>query len=520
MRSGNSSTQPNNNPNTMSDEKETGGGTQVSTNVYIKDGKLIKETIHVSGPPPESDEVKKLRLEQEAKEREEQRKAKQVREEREAKEQETLRKREDDERAANRAHIEKMVTETESRWWRYLVAVLLGAAIVWFSWYLFVCSDCMQGRVGDPYQNDEGFQLPDAPEPEEVGETAQAEESSSDDNDAEDDSEDEETAEVDQSYGVYTPGDPKLMLRLVAHFSGPEQKNFRKFDHFGRRDSLDGENKFVLLAAQLATLISSNRKVVKMGDNWKVVEATYHESSILEDASSQAWKIGQRALYDTPYQNAESFEYWVNAAVEDVPSSSSTDFSEAVRACIENFHEILQERNVPEINDIKFKFAGLKTSKPKTKKKTVSITNPCNRWKTEWYTSLGYVSPVKSSFTITGELCEWRSNNKRYHKGQDLDTPSGVSVVSCSPKKGKVVEVGYNSGLGNFVKVDHGDVIITYAHLREGSSRRVGDRVKQRDLLGKVGSTGHSTGSHLHIEFEPKKKDFKIPIFGKKSTKT
>ncbi|MDQ5901631.1 MAG: hypothetical protein QG580_346 [Patescibacteria group bacterium] len=480
----------------MADETETGGGTQVSTSVYIKDGKLVKETIRVSGPAPESEELKKLHLEQEAKEREEKRKVKQDREEREAKEREALRKREDDERAANRAHIEKMVTKTESRWWRYLFAVILGAIIVWISWSLFVCSDCMQGRVGDPYQNDEGFQLPDAPEPEEVDETAQAEESSSEEGG------EEEVAEVDQSYGIYTPGDPNLMLRLVAHFSGPERHNFRKFDHFGRRDSLDGENKYVLLAAQLATLISSNRKVVKMGENWKVVEATYNESSILEDAGRQAWDIGQRALHETPYQNVESFEYWVNAAVEDVPSSSSTDFSEAVRACIENFHETLKERNVPEINDIKFKFAGLKTSKPKTKKKTSETK--ARPMLTSAIPKGFYQNPVPGS--------KWKERHwdgKKYARDMMADT--GTPVYASA--SGRVIRAGYG-GVRSGIRVTISDKYAKtfYGHLSKMYVKK-GQHVKKGQLIGRVGHTGSAEADspHLHLEFFPKVRNFRMP---------
>lgn len=85
------------------------------------------------------------------------------------------------------------------------------------------------------------------------------------------------------------------------------------------------------------------------------------------------------------------------------------------------------------------------------------------------------------------------------HSGIDVPAPKGVKILSA--KSGVVLTSAYNSGgYGNYVVVDHGNGNTTlYAHM---SSRavKVGDVVKQGQVLGYVGTTGRSTGNHLHYE--------------------
>ena len=85
------------------------------------------------------------------------------------------------------------------------------------------------------------------------------------------------------------------------------------------------------------------------------------------------------------------------------------------------------------------------------------------------------------------------------HSGIDVPAPKGVKILSA--KSGVVLTSAYNKGgYGNYVVVDHGNGNTTlYAHM---SSRAVkaGDVVKQGQVLGYVGTTGRSTGNHLHYE--------------------
>lgn len=85
------------------------------------------------------------------------------------------------------------------------------------------------------------------------------------------------------------------------------------------------------------------------------------------------------------------------------------------------------------------------------------------------------------------------------HTGVDLGAPRGTSVYATG--NGVVVENSYNrGGYGNYIIIDHGLGYKTrYAHLNK-SLVVVGQNVKRGEVIGEVGSTGRSTGPHLHYE--------------------
>lgn len=85
----------------------------------------------------------------------------------------------------------------------------------------------------------------------------------------------------------------------------------------------------------------------------------------------------------------------------------------------------------------------------------------------------------------------------RYHAGCDLDAPLGASVYAAA--SGIVVYAGPQGGYGRYIVVDHGGGTRThYAHLSQ-IKVEVGALVVEGDVIGFVGSTGRSTGPHLHF---------------------
>lgn len=89
-------------------------------------------------------------------------------------------------------------------------------------------------------------------------------------------------------------------------------------------------------------------------------------------------------------------------------------------------------------------------------------------------------------------------HGRELHSGTDLGVPTGTPIVAAAA--GTVVKSYMSSSYGNYTVIDHGGGVITaYAH----QSKRqvsVGDKVTAGQQIGLVGSTGNSTGSHLHFE--------------------
>ncbi|MGL4650303.1 MAG: M23 family metallopeptidase, partial [Caldilineaceae bacterium] len=85
------------------------------------------------------------------------------------------------------------------------------------------------------------------------------------------------------------------------------------------------------------------------------------------------------------------------------------------------------------------------------------------------------------------------------HRALDIAAPTGSPVTAAD--RGVVVRAGWNNqGYGNFVIVDHRiDYLTLYAHL-ESIFVSEGEVVAQGQVLGTVGTTGNSTGPHLHFE--------------------
>ena len=114
-----------------------------------------------------------------------------------------------------------------------------------------------------------------------------------------------------------------------------------------------------------------------------------------------------------------------------------------------------------------------------------------------------YLWPVTGYNRISAAYgSSWHPITKEmvFHNGIDIPAPEGTPVLTAD--KGTVVEIGDNETDGNYVILNHGGDIQTFYSQLFGFAEGLaeGDTVQQGDVIGYVGSTGESTGNHLHFE--------------------
>ncbi len=123
------------------------------------------------------------------------------------------------------------------------------------------------------------------------------------------------------------------------------------------------------------------------------------------------------------------------------------------------------------------------------------------RYKTTSLGDINFIWPCPSSSRITSEFgsrsspTEGASTN---HKGMDIGASTGSNIVAAA--SGTVTISTYSASAGNYVMISHGGGVSTvYMHC-SSLLVDVGDKVNAGDVIAKVGSTGYSTGPHLHFE--------------------
>jgi murein DD-endopeptidase MepM/ murein hydrolase activator NlpD len=121
------------------------------------------------------------------------------------------------------------------------------------------------------------------------------------------------------------------------------------------------------------------------------------------------------------------------------------------------------------------------------KDQTVLLSSTPSIWPVRGYLSSGF-----------GNRIDPFTRQRDFHPGIDISTPIGTKVQA--PADGIVISTGQQGGYGNALVIDHGYGVVTrYGHL-DSFAVKPGQRVKRGDVIAFVGSTGRSTGPHLHYE--------------------
>lgn len=132
----------------------------------------------------------------------------------------------------------------------------------------------------------------------------------------------------------------------------------------------------------------------------------------------------------------------------------------------------------------------------------------------------GWLIPVTGAYVSSDygyRNCPF--HGREMHNGIDLACAGGTKILA--PKSGTVIETGSHSSMGNYTKIEHANGVITIYMHQQKILVNEGDTVKRCQEIGLVGTTGSSTGNHLHWEFRKSLSDYTsvdpIPEFSKGS---
>jgi len=139
------------------------------------------------------------------------------------------------------------------------------------------------------------------------------------------------------------------------------------------------------------------------------------------------------------------------------------------------------------------------------KSRASSLDSSLDQLNRKWEERLRVLASTPTGLPVDGSYSDgfgWRvdpfSGQPEFHTGLDIVAPSGTAVRSTAD--GVVTRVGRESGYGKMVQLSHGYGLGTlYGHL-SATMVRAGQRIRQGDMIGRVGSTGRSTGPHVHYE--------------------
>ncbi len=130
----------------------------------------------------------------------------------------------------------------------------------------------------------------------------------------------------------------------------------------------------------------------------------------------------------------------------------------------------------------------------------IAVMQSFNMMNTHFQSAIPAGPPTQSGYISSsyGNRIHPISGKRSFHKGIDFAAPSGSDVLAAAD--GLVIKSSRRAGYGMLVEIEHGNGYITrYAH-NKSSAVKSGDHVKQGQKIASVGSTGNSTGPHVHFE--------------------
>lgn len=209
----------------------------------------------------------------------------------------------------------------------------------------------------------------------------------------------------------------------------------------------------------------------------KMVLETEHEELLGLQEQTEAKQSSVEELMAAKQAEIKSVESKISAAENEV-----SEYAKDLKA---------QEDSIKAIE------AELKRKEEEAKKKAETSGTT---YKTQSIGNIKFIWPCPASSRITskfGSRTSPTAGASSNHKGIDIGAPTGSDIVAAAA--GEVVISTYSYSAGNYVMINHGGGVYTvYMHASKLLCK-VGETVKQGQVIAKVGSTGYSTGPHLHF---------------------
>ena len=229
----------------------------------------------------------------------------------------------------------------------------------------------------------------------------------------------------------------------------------------------------------------------------KLVDRTENteEEKLVEEIKKDA--IVTYKYYEIAVENTVIEKVDTSAEAEEVVKQvqSEENLQEIQLSIVEKYTQNVEEVNTSE----------LEVAKANVQQQVENTITDIEKQKEEQerLDSLPSINGIKLAVTpiegrITSRYGVSSSLRKSTHTGLDIAAVQGTDIHVIAD--GTVTSASYNGAYGNLVKVDHGNGVETwYAHTSKMLVKK-GNTVKAGDIIAKVGSTGNSTGPHLHLE--------------------
>lgn len=205
----------------------------------------------------------------------------------------------------------------------------------------------------------------------------------------------------------------------------------------------------------------------------------FSDDLINQTSSILNYDIDFRKLYNESYNKIQSIiSNWGNKENSDAATQTTDNLSDEINQLTENNEtaNTVNSENITEASTLS-----------QMEQDAITAKEQCD-----------FVKPLSGK--ITSEFGQREVTNpvmSADHKGIDISAKEGTKIKSAID--GQVEEADKNSDYGNYVKIKNGDVLTVYAHCKKLKVSK-GDKVKKGDVIATVGSTGKSTGPHLHFE--------------------